>query len=83
MASDHFGRSRIRTGDIDDRFVDESHIFSLNVCYVETMLTYQILESENIVIIEPKLVEHFVGAEVKGFGFNERDEAMGWLKRSD
>lgn len=33
--------------------------------------------------IMPKLMDHFVSAEVKGFNFDERDEAMAWLKRSD
>lgn len=33
--------------------------------------------------IMPKLVDHFVAAEVKGFGFDERDEATAWLKRTD
>jgi hypothetical protein len=32
--------------------------------------------------IMPKLVDHFVGAEVKGIAFDERDKAMAWLKRS-
>ncbi len=33
--------------------------------------------------ITPHLVDHFVGAEVKGFSFDERDEAMAWLRGSD
>lgn len=33
--------------------------------------------------IMPKLVDHFVGTEVKGFTFDGRDEAMAWLKSSD
>jgi hypothetical protein len=33
--------------------------------------------------ILPILMDHFVSAEVKGFAFDERDEAMAWLKRSD
>lgn len=32
--------------------------------------------------IIPKLVGHFVGAEVKGFAYNEQDKAMVWLKKS-
>lgn len=33
--------------------------------------------------ILPKLVDHFVSAEVKGFAFGEREKAMAWLKRPD
>ena len=36
-----------------------------------------------LVTIMPKLVEHFVSAEVKGFAFDEKEEAMAWLKRPD
>ena len=32
--------------------------------------------------IMPKLVDHFVGAEVKGFAYDERDKALAWLKRT-
>ena len=28
----------------------------------------------------PKLVDHFVNAEVKGFKFDERDSALAWLR---
>lgn len=31
----------------------------------------------------PKLVKHFVGAEVRGFAFAEREKAMAWLKNSE
>ena len=31
----------------------------------------------------PKLVEHFVSAEVKGFAFDEKEKAMAWLKCPD
>lgn len=31
----------------------------------------------------PKLADHFLDADVKGFSFEERDEAMAWLKCSE
>jgi hypothetical protein len=33
--------------------------------------------------IMPKLVDHFVSAEVKGFAFDDKNEAMAWLKSSN
>ena len=36
-----------------------------------------------IATVMPKLVDHFVGAEVIGFAFDERDEAMAWLMRTN
>ena len=33
--------------------------------------------------IMPKLIKHFISAEVKGFAYAEREEALAWLKRPD
>ena len=33
--------------------------------------------------ITPKLVDHFVSAEVKGFAFDEKEEAIAWLENAD
>lgn len=31
--------------------------------------------------IGPKLVDHFVSAEVRNFGYGEKEEALAWLRR--
>jgi hypothetical protein len=56
------------------RFVREHHRLVKKVALVSDSVMAKIM---------PKLVDHFVSAEVKGFAFDKKSEAMAWLKETD